>query len=79
MRKLLVALFFMIAISAAAFAAVILGVSRIVQIICPPVYSNKYNDKLQQALNYNKLAFNFTPSIDFDGNASITMAVSYKY
>jgi hypothetical protein len=60
-------------------ASVIVGISRIVQMINPVVYSSKYNKKLRDALNYGSVAFDVTPSVDFDGNAKVTLAISYKY
>jgi len=58
---------------------IVLGLSRVAQIIFPITFAPRYNRKLQEALNYGNITFNFTPSLDFDGNAKVAAAVSMKF
>jgi hypothetical protein len=58
---------------------IILGISRLAQIIMPILYTPRHNNKLMDALNYDKIAFNIMPSFDNKGNTQIALAVSHKY
>jgi len=67
------------ALSIITTSAVILSVTRVFQIIKPIIYSSSYNNKLKQALYSNYFSFDVLPSFDFDGNAKLTLAMSYKF
>jgi len=58
-------------------SGVILGISRIFQIIKPPTYTVRYNNDLRQALN--KEVLSIAPIFDFNENGSFVMAVNIKY
>ena len=52
------------------------GLSKIAQLIFPPVYASKYNKKLLQALSLAKVSINILPS--FEENKQITLAVCFR-
>jgi len=59
--------------------SVILGISRVVQIAAPFIFTPRYNERLRQALNMSAPPLAITPSIDFDGMGSVSVAWGFRF